>query len=253
MKSNQNTAVTHERNQRLTKYCAAGAGAAVLVGAVTTADAAVVFINFNNQVFTDPAQDGVSSYFTSGTAGNFDFNKDGVVDFRLRQRNNSAGSSAGNLAGVSAPTTGTIRVIGTANGTNQYPSRLAANTLIGPAATFGTLTNGATGFLASGSGFSASKWVSDVGPASGFLGISFAAGANTYYGWISLSVAGLDAPIPYVVTLNGIAYDDTPNTAILAGATTTAPEPGSLSLLALGGVGLAAYRRKRNAAKVAAV
>lgn len=247
-----------DRNSRVGKYCAAGLGAAVLAGAVTTADAAIVFINFNNQVFTDPTANDGSTYFTSGNAGNFDFNKDGIIDFRLRQRFSSLSKSGSTgifgLAGFAAPIGGgpNIDVIGKLTA-NAYPSRLAAGTIIDGTGPFITLTGGTTGqtgYLASSAGFPASQWVSANGPASGFLGIRFTAGGQTFFGWVGLSIAGQDAAVPYAITLSGIAYDDTPNTPIAAGAV---PEPAPIALMALGGLGLIAYRRQKaaKAAKVA--
>ena len=52
--TNQAASAALSRQHRLTHYCAAGAGVAVLVGTVATADASITYINFNTQVFTDP-------------------------------------------------------------------------------------------------------------------------------------------------------------------------------------------------------
>src|SRR3954470_23040079 len=113
MQNNQISPLT-ERSSRLGRYCAAGAGAAVIAGAITTADAGIVFINFNNQVFSDTTpQDGASTFFTSGIAGNFDFNNDGIIDFRLRQRDYTPSGYIYSLAGFAAQAGANLDVIGT--------------------------------------------------------------------------------------------------------------------------------------------
>lgn len=239
------TAASTARTVRLTRYCAAGAGAAVLAGAVTTADASIAYINFNNQVFADPTQDGISSYltldFNGSTAGG---------SFRLRNRHNSSASSAGNLSAVQGPAGGSIDVIGLAAGTLNYPSRLAAGATIGAAGAFLTLNSTTPGFMGYAAGSPNSKWVGATGT-TGFLGLRFTSNGQQYYGWAGLTVASPTDAQPYAFTISGIAYEQVAGAAIIAGQTTggAVPEPSSIALVALGGAGLAAYRRRR-AAKV---
>ena len=52
------------RQERLRQYAYAGAGAAVLVGTITTADSAIVFTDLHNQIFADSVpNNGSSEYF----------------------------------------------------------------------------------------------------------------------------------------------------------------------------------------------
>ena len=89
------------------------------------------------------------------------------------------------------------------------------------------------------------QWV-DPTRSDGYLGLRFTVGGNTFYGYASLSIIGYADPnTPDAFILHSIAYDNTPNTAIVAGAV---PEANSLGLVALGGIGLAAYRQRRRAA-----
>lgn len=78
-----------------------------------------------------------------------------------------------------------------------------------------------------------------------FLGLLFdGPGAALYPGWADVRVDSIDS-----VSLLGYAYEDTGAPIRVGdtgnGQTTTTPEPGTLSLLALGAAGLAALRRRR--------
>jgi hypothetical protein len=76
-----------------------------------------------------------------------------------------------------------------------------------------------------------------------YLGFYFVEAGQDYAGWadISTTVSSTDASF----TINSYAYEDDPDAAIMAGQTTDAtPEPSTLTLLALGCVGLLEARRR---------
>lgn len=224
-------------------YCVAGAGAAAVMGAVTTADAAVVFTNYNNQTFTDtnPAD-------TSFTLFNFDIDGNGTTDIRIGQRNGLAAGTGGGAI-VLSPTGGTLGVVGNSFSGYNYAARLGAGANIGPTVAFLTLSGSgfaARASLASNNGFTNSQWAAPS-PSTGYLGIRFTGVNGTEFAYLHLSIAGNTATVPRQITLLDGAYESTANTAILAGAGAPVPEPSSMALVALGGVGLAAYRRRAKA------
>ncbi len=67
------------------------------------------------------------------------------------------------------------------------------------------------------------------------------------YGWVKVSILGdlNDYPANGDIILHEWAYESTPNTPIKAGAV---PEPTSLAIFAMGGVGVAAWKRRRKVA-----
>jgi hypothetical protein len=112
-------------------------------------------------------------------------------------------------------------------GSGGQASLLAPGTLIGPASSY-----------LSGGGFPNSTTAFTAGTP-GLIGFKFSENGNTYFGWAHLNKASSSAGTGFFVDY---AFDDSPNTAILAGAV---PAPaGSIALLALGAAGLAGRRRK---------
>ena len=87
-------------------------------------------------------------------------------------------------------------------------------------------------------------WDTSGENAHGYLGMKFDDGAGTVnYGWaeITLDQAGQNQTIE----LHAYAYETETDTAIKTGAI---PEPSTLGILALGAVGLAAWRRRQKMA-----
>ncbi|WP_395736405.1 hypothetical protein [Prosthecobacter sp.] len=75
----------------------------------------------------------------------------------------------------------------------------------------------------------------------GLLGFSFDLSGSTYYGWMRMTPSNSSSG-----TVVDWAYEDTPNTALLAGITTSAaPEPQRLTLLLLASTSLLLRRQRR--------
>lgn len=236
---------------RFNRYCKLGLGATVLTGAVTTMDASVVYTNYNNQVLAD-----TNTADTLATIYSFDFNGDGINDLRLYTRNVPTDATR-NYALIGGGVTGSslhpINVVGFSAGAFYYPSRLATGAVIGPARQFFTLALTAsssylaTGTFAFGNGFANSQFKS-AGANSGFVGVSFNLADGLHYGFIGLTVQTQgNGTLSRSFSLGGIGYETTPNTPITTFGSTgvSVPEPTSIGLVALGGLGLAAYRRRR--------
>lgn len=195
--------------------CAAAAGAAV-VGATGSANAAVVF--------SGP----VSINIPSSSAGIYLNVVTGVSNVAPASAPgwdvNPWSSSALNMF-TPTPNPGGGSYAGT--GTNYF--NLTVGSVVGPASTWsgtGTATINAGTPL-------------NLNSNNNYVGFRFVNEANAnaiHYGWVRISLSGTAQAQPRAIV--EYAYED------VAGAPITVPTPGSLALLALGGVGLAARRRK---------
>ena len=159
----------------------------------------------------------------------------GSVTFGMshsRVRYTSGAAKFGIFNGVSAKFNGFTATNANNGVAYTYVSKLAAG------ANFASLPFALhpVGLLASGSGFTHSQWKS---PGQGYIGFEFNAGAGEQYGWVSVTTEGTAGD--NVFTINSYAYGDVGD-VVLAGEV---PEPGSLGLLAVGGAGLLAWRKRR--------
>lgn len=145
------------------------------------------------------------------------------------------------------------------NQIHGFSSRLSLQALSGNGFLAGPLAKGAV--IGPGGAFianSAMQWVSSYTSdvrrlffsygglwrfESGYLGFEFTGSDGLEFGWANLTV---DDYYPGgELVMSEFAYDTVPGQSIQAGQTTSTPEPGTLGLLALGSLGLAFWRRKR--------
>jgi hypothetical protein len=130
--------------------------------------------------------------------------------------------------------------LGVAPGAGVLAGPLAKGALIGPGQPFGgaAFLEGMRGHATSHGGFvraGSGPWYGK----SGYLGSKFLSNSKTYFGWAHLNPGGLGGSI------SEFAYDTVTGQSIEAGQTSAIPEPGTLSLLALGAAGLAVLRKRK--------
>ena len=174
-----------------------------------------------------------TSYSFDGTTGSATITPDVIVTFPgVDQTIDFSANSFGVFANVSDG----VSLLQDLDG---QPAALAAGALIDPVnGTFGT--NGKLSSPVTGKGNF---------PVNGeaYLGFYFTEADGLHAGWADLAMAGTTDGTNASVTVNSYAYENDPNTPILAGQTVAAatPEPTSLSLIAMGAAGIAELRRRR--------
>ncbi|MEM7453783.1 MAG: PEP-CTERM sorting domain-containing protein [Planctomycetota bacterium] len=227
MKKNRNKSVVD--NKRWSKYAAAAAaGAVTVVGAQSTVDADITIMDVNTSLVDRSQGDG---YFD--TFGPYSFGGAGA-SFSFQQAFNETASGEGQLLVIGA---GSIQIAGQAVGPYFYPSNLAYGQAVSTASF--NLNAGDRGDMAWGAGYSGSQFTN---AGVGYVGFSFDLGNGTQYGWAEVDVAG--APVN---TATFLRYGwGMPGDQVLAGVGQI-PEPGSLGVLAMGSVGLLAWRRRKSA------
>lgn len=217
-------------DKRWLAYATAGAaGAATMVGVAENAEALTI-IDVNVTLEDQQQGDGYFDVFgpyTFGGAG---------ASFNFQQAFNEIGTSVGILTAVGA---GNFSFVGFAAGPYFYASNLAYGAAIssGP---FGVAA-GDRADLAWGAGYSNSQFLS---PGVGYVGFRFDLGGGTQYGWAEIDMNGAPDNRAF---FSRYAYGDVGESVFAGvGNPQPMPEPGSLALLAIGGGGLLAWRRRRS-------
>ena len=221
------TLTTKLNAKRWATYSAAGVAA--LAAGADTAEADITFVPDVNTFITN----NTTSSFASGTLGpsvifsfiNDNAPDDGPVFLSIFDDDNELVGS----------------VVGFTDGGVEYINNLSSGVNLAALSNEAFLS--ANSFFVA-SGFDGENSQSQFVNASGFIGFRFDVGNGDgfQYGWFELTAAG-DAPVNSF-TLERYAFG-TAGQAVSTGQTTAVPEPSSLSLLALGAVGVLSTRRRR--------
>jgi PEP-CTERM motif len=204
-------------NKRLTAYALAAGAAGVGVLALA-----------------EPAQADIITVTTPiSIPGAVSINDKTVLDFRTFII--GAGTTAAVFALVAEGS-----MLATTSRSRTVPLPLGKGALIGPGGRFfggGVLETVA--FHVTGGRTAFGPWANR----SAYLGFKFLSNSKTHFAWAHLKVES---------NLKGLiseyAYDTVPGQSIEAGQTSAIPEPGTLSLLALGAAGLAVLRKRKASA-----
>lgn len=211
---------------RWASYATAGVATAL----ASSTEATIHYVGVN-ETFSAPVGEIVADTFAIGSNDSF--------YIRHHQPASGYGAARFILFGNSASFNGI------ANGDYRYASKLASGANISALPFIRNRTDGMGGYylasLAFGLGYANSQWLK---PGTGFVGFRFNDGAGVQYGWIRIEM--LDgAPLNNFKVID-YAFGDVGD-HVVAGQV---PEPGSLGLLALGGLGLMLWRKRRSKALV---
>lgn len=153
--------------------------------------AAIVYTNPTDQVLA------------SGGTISVDFNNDGTAEFDFQD-----------VGFGSVPEVGVMF----ASANHHLTTVSTAEWDVMKSIAFGTVINASVGFFDQGDAYINPAWgTTQFSIGDSYLGAKFTIGASTYYGWILVNLTGNG-----VFTIKSFAYENTANTAISAGATSTA-------------------------------
>ena len=231
-----------ERTNRLKRRFAtyATVAAAANAGLTESAHADIVYDDIDDVII-------VEDTVGPGIVVGFDLDSNGTVDLNLAHQQTQPGIGAA-VAFVPQSLLDTNAIVATGAGVDKdgvgdpfYVRNLASSTRINgslsPWATPNFNPNnsrGDLGYLAFGADIASCPDCEFPSNTTGYIGVQFDADGQTNYGWLRLSVEGS----LNTITVHSLAYDNMGNGVHV-------PEPGGLGLLALGGVGVAAMRRRK--------
>jgi len=215
---------TLERRQEKRLFAYALAAGAGMLAAGTPAEAGVIYVNPTDQTYTNI---GFQLDLNGDSVNDVTFTNAGY-SFYWRILKAAADGVVRNAWGWAVP--------------------LPAGSFIGPGGQFAANPALAEASNYYGVFYSYGPWanVNDH-----YLGLRFPIGSDTHYGWVRMDVQTNVGSMSISATVKDWAYESTPNVGISAGDTGVVPEPGTLSLLALGSAGLALWRKRKTQSRAA--